>query len=153
MTHASRSILTRSPCVSVSLRIASTHPVPPSRASLCAFCVKFIAPLLSWFGELFSPQPPSFDNHPDCPPRCGTYPPEYQFEIFRLCVLCVSQANSVSKSFRMRSYEKRTRKSFRIRSYRIPRGVGHPFPSFGATHAGRRNSFRIRSYEGNNILD
>ena len=86
MTHASRSILTRSPCVSLSHRITSNIPYATLRNANSRFSAS---------------------------------------------VLCASAADPVSNSFRIRSYEKRTRKSFRIRSY----------------EKRTRNPFRIRSYK------
>ena len=104
MTHASRSILTRSPCVSLSHRITSNIPYATLRNANSRFSAS---------------------------------------------VLCASAADPVSNSFRIRSYEKRTRKSFRIRSYKIPRGVGYPFAATNFRVKPRRahKSFRIRSYE------
>ncbi len=51
MTHASRSILTRSPSVSAKLRIPSPFPIPPSGTPLrdfpapCSLCLRPIQPL------------------------------------------------------------------------------------------------------------
>jgi hypothetical protein len=104
MSHPRRSILTRSPCASNGLRIASIIRCASIRNSIS--------------------------------------------RLPRLCVLGASPANSVSNSFRIRSYEKSAHKFFRIRSYRIPRGGGvYPVPNFHAALTRARNSFRIRSYE------
>src|SRR5579864_2152197 len=130
MTLASRSILTRSSCVSVGLRIASMYPVPPAEIPVRDFPASvFSVPL--WPIQSLTPLESALTKNPPASPLESALT-KYPGGWGNPCPTFSATPAPCRNSFRIRSYENHACKSFRIRSYKNTLGGGGGFRIFSA---------------------